>query len=88
MFPAIAFSGMTARSGEKGIAFTVPEDLHEAFLRHCFLATPRTTMKQEFIAFMAKKTGLPVPEFVDGRKTRSRETVVSKPSRPAKPPRR
>ncbi len=80
---------MPARPGEKGIAFVVPADLHEAFLRHCFLSTPRTTMKQEFIAFMAGVTGMPVPEFVDGRKTRPAAVAPPvMPPRRAKSPRR
>ncbi len=52
----------------KRFTIDLPPDLHEAFLRKCFNAKPRTTMKHRIIEFIAKETGRPVPEITDKRK--------------------
>lgn len=60
---AITLDGMPKR-----LTIDVPDDLHEAFLRKCFLASPRQTMKEKIIAFMAHETGKPMPKMIDRRK--------------------
>lgn len=57
----------------KRLTIDVPDDLHEAFLRQCFNAKPRTTMKHRIIEFMAKETGKPMPKMVDRRKLTMKE---------------
>ncbi len=54
--------------GFKRLTIDLPEDLHEAFLRKCFNAKPRTTMKEQVIAFIAEQTGKPMPKLIDRRK--------------------
>lgn len=66
MLTALTFEDMA--HGFKRLTIDVPEDLHEAFLRKCFNAKPRVTMKQRIIEFVAKETGKPVPKMVDRRK--------------------
>ena len=72
--------------GTKRLTIEVPEDLHEAFLRKCFLEKPRATMKDRIIAFMAAETGKPVPKSIDRRKLTREER--ERLDRPSKPPRR
>lgn len=67
MFTACVTSDLM-KEGISRITVELPEDLHEAFLRKCFLAKPRTTMRHRLIEFIAKETGLPVPKLVDRRK--------------------
>ncbi len=55
-------------TGNTRLTIDVPDDIHEAFKVKCFLAKPRTNMKDRLVAFMAAETGKPVPKFVDRRK--------------------
>lgn len=66
---ALPFPAMPqTRPGMTRVTFEIPADMHEAFLRKCFLAKPRTTMRHRFIEFLAKETGLPMPTLIDHRK--------------------
>lgn len=56
------------RPGNKRLTIDVPEDVHEAFKRYCFLKKPRVDMKDVMVAFICKTVGMPVPEDVDRRK--------------------
>jgi hypothetical protein len=42
--------------------------LHELFVRKCFLATPRQTMKQRIVDFIAREVGREPPKMVDRRR--------------------
>ncbi len=67
----------------KRLTIDVPDDLHEAFLRKCFLSKPRETMKQKIIAFIAHETGKPVPKSIDRRKLTKadKEAELKRPKR-------
>lgn len=82
MLTGIPFDLMS--EGFKRLTIDLPEDLHEAFLRKCFDAKPRQTMKQRIIAFVAQETGKPVPKLVDRRKL-TREERDKLDRAPAKP---
>lgn len=66
MLTALPFDAMA--HGLKRLTIDLPEDLHEAFLRKCFNAKPRTTMKARIIEFIADETGRPMPKLIDRRK--------------------
>lgn len=65
VFTALPFDAM---ADTKRLTIDIPEELHELFLRKCFNAKPRTTMKARLIEFIAKDVGKPVPKFIDRRK--------------------
>jgi hypothetical protein len=66
MMTVLPFDAM--QDGLKRLTIDIPEDLHEMFVRKCFLATPRQTMKQRIIEFIAHEVGREPPKLVDRRK--------------------
>lgn len=90
MTPALTCLVMPVDENTKRLTIELPADLHEAFQRKCFLAKPRVTMKERIIGFIAKETGLPMPEMIDKRKLTlpEREALEQKQQAAAAKPRK